>query len=167
MQSLWKRLSDLTVTKRMKMPSGQVINNNRLVTVTTAAIILNADDHGEKPIVLDRAAGVAVTLPKSTGSGVTFEILVGTTITSLTSTIKVDNATDVMAGFAVQSQDAGATLQMFETAASSDTITFDGSSTGGLIGDRVELLDMKAGFWAVRVMSAGTGSEATPFSATV
>ena len=52
-------------------------------------------------------------------------MLIWMILTSLTSTIKVDNATDVMAGFAVQSQDAGATLQMFETAASPDTITFD------------------------------------------
>lgn len=167
MQSLWKRLTELTVTKRLKLPSGQVMDNNRAVTVTTSAIVLNPDAHEDKPIILDRAAGIAVTLPASTGSGITYEFIVGTTITSNSTTIKVANATDVMNGFAVQSQDAGATVQMFEAAASDDTITFNGTTTGGIIGDRVELCDMKAGFWAVRVMAAGTGTEATCFSATV
>lgn len=166
MQSLWKKLTELTVTRRLKLPSGQVIDNNRLAVVTAAAIILNADTHGDKPIVLNRVGGIAVTLPAATGSGVKFDFTIGATYTS-SGTIKVANATDVMQGFAIQSQDAGATLQMFETAASSDTITFDGSTTGGLVGDRVELMDMLPGFWSVRVTGAATGAEATPFSATV
>lgn len=165
-QSLWKRLGDLTVGNRLKMPSGVVVDTNRLVTITGAAA-LTADLHSEKPIVMSAAAGQALTLPASTGSGAHFELIVGTTITSNTSTIKVANATDVMAGYAIQSQDAGATVQMFETAASSDTITMDGSTTGGIIGDRIELVDIKPGFWAVRMTAAGTGAEATPFSATV
>ena len=167
MNLMWKRMSELVVTKYLKLPNGRVINNNRLVTVTNAAIILNSDDHGERPIVLSRAAGIAVTLPASTGSGAKYEFFVRNTITSNTTTIKVANVTDVMNGNAIQSQDGGATVQMWEAAAADDTITFNGTTTGGISGDYVELTDISAGFWAVKVISAATGVEATPFSATV
>lgn len=167
MNGLWKRLTELTITKRLKLPNGRVFDTNRLVSVSAAAVVLNAETHGDKPVVINAAAGCAVTLPASTGSGVEFNLIIGTTITSNTITVKVANATDVMNGFAIQSQDVGATLQMFEAAATDDTITMDGSTRGGIIGDRISLIDMKAGFWAVKVVSAGTGTEATPFSATV
>lgn len=167
MNALWKRITELTVTKRLKLPDGRVVNNNRLVNVTTAAIVLNADDHGDKPIAVNVASGCALTLPAASGSGVKFEIYIGTTITSNSTTIKVANANDVMNGYAIQSQDGGATLQMFEAAATDDTITFNGTTTGGIKGDRVELCDIGANLWAVCVTGAATGTEATPFSATV
>ena len=63
--------------------------------------------------------------------------------------------------------DAGDTIVAFETAAASDTITMNGTTTGGLVGDRILLKDIAAGFWQVQVIGAATGTEATPFSATV
>lgn len=167
MKSLWNRLSNLSVTKELQLPSGQVINNNRSVTVTAAAVVLNARDHSDKPVILDRAAGVAVTLPRATGSGARFEIMVGTTVTSNTTTIKVDNSTDVYAGRVLQTADAADTAAVYDTAATSDTITLNGSTTGGLIGDRFLFTDMKAGFWGLEAFTSATGIEATPLSATV
>lgn len=166
MKSLWNRLSNLAVTKELRMPDGRVINNNRLVAITTSTFTVNAADHSDKPISLQLAAGITVTLPAATGSGAKFEFYVGITFTG-SGIVKVANATDVMNGFALQSQDAGATLQMFEAALTDDTVTLNGTTTGGQIGDRIELVDLNAGVWAVRVMCAGTGTEATPFSATV
>ena len=81
--------------------------------------------------------------------------------------IKVANATDVMVGNAILAQDAGDTAVMFEAAASSDTITLNGTTTGGLLGARVSVVDIASGIWFVDVVSAATGTEATPFSATV
>lgn len=140
---------------------------SRIVQITASTAYLNFNDHNDKTVVVDAAAGCAIRLPAANGSGMRVSILIGTTITSNSTTIKVANATDILVGNAIQSQDGGATLQMFETASTSDTITFDGSTTGGIKGDRVELEDIRAGFWAVRVVSAGTGTEATCFSATV
>lgn len=167
MKSLWNRLANLSVTKELQFPNGQVINNNRSVTVTSAAAVLNVRDHSDKPIILDRASGIAVTLPRATGSGARFEIMVGTTITSNSTTIKVDNSTDVYAGRVLQSADGGNTLAVYDTAASDDTITLNGTTTGGLIGDRFLFTDMKAGFWALDAFTSATGTEATPLSATV
>jgi len=73
---------------------------------------------------------------------------------------------DVMAGVAFLGNDsAGASC--FYTAADSDTITLDGTTTGGIKGYRVECRDIAADTWAVMVFSEASGSEATPFSAAV
>lgn len=48
--------------------------------------------------------------------------------------------------------DAGDTIVAFETAAASDTITMNGTTTGGLVGDRILLKDIAAGFWQVQVI---------------
>lgn len=137
------------------------------ITITTSTVTLDKRAHGETTILLSRAAGIAVTLPASAGDGTKFRLAVHTTVTSNSTTIKVANSTDVMQGVAWQAADGGSTVGGWETAASSDTITFDGSTTGGIKGDWVELTDLAAGFWQVEVFCSGTGTEATPFSATV
>jgi hypothetical protein len=72
-----------------------------------------------------------------------------------------------MIGNAIVLADGGDSLVGFECASDTDTITFNGSTTGGIKGDRVELIDIATDTWFVNVISSGTSSEATPFSATV
>lgn len=141
--------------------------DQRIVNTTASTLTVTRDLHDGRTVTLNRAAGIAVTLPAASGSGMRVKFVIGTTITSNSTTIKVANSSDIMAGFAIQSQDAGATLQMFETAASDDTVTFNGTTTGGIKGDIVELEDIATNLWSVRVTGAATGTEATPFSATV
>jgi hypothetical protein len=43
----------------------------------------------------------------------------------------------------------------------------NGSTTGGVIGSRVEFQDIATGIWSVRGALVSTGAEATPFSAAV
>lgn len=135
------------------------------VSITSATVTLAPDTHAFRPIVLDLAAGIAVTLPAATGSGDVYSMFIKTTFTG-SSTIKVVG-NDVMTGFAEILQDAADTVVAFETAADSDTITFNGTTTGGLLGTQVVLVDIAADLWAVSVIGAATGVEATPFSATV
>ena len=147
--------------------AGFISGANSLVTVDAATATVTAAAHAGRTVLLDRAAGQALTLPAATGTGNAYKFFVKTTITSNTTTIKVADATDVMAGMAIVANDGGATASIFETAADSDTITFDGSTTGGILGAVVELQDVAANLWAVKVTGAATGTEATPFSATV
>lgn len=135
------------------------------VSITAATVTLTADAHAFRPIVLDRAAGIAVTLPAATGSGDVYSFHIKTTFTG-SSTIKVVG-NDVMQGFAVLLQDAADTVVAFETAADTDTITFNGTTTGGLLGTQVRLVDVATDTWSVDLTGAATGTEATPFSATV
>lgn len=138
----------------------------RIVNVTAATLAAAESAHDSKVITLNRAAGVAVTLPAATGSGAKLQLIVGTTVTSNTTTIKV-TGNDTMTGTAIICNDTDASVSGFETAATSDTITFDGSTTGGIKGDCVELIDIATDLWFVKVTGSATGAEATPFSASV
>jgi hypothetical protein len=135
--------------------------------VVTASTTLSRARHTGAPVVVKAAAGLTLTLPPSTGSGVKFEIVIGTTVTSSNVVIQVANGSDVMAGVAWGTQDSGDTVNGWETASTSDTITLNGGSKGGYIGDRYVLQDMAANVWAVSGWAQQTGTEATPFSAAV
>jgi hypothetical protein len=137
------------------------------ISLTAATYTLTAEAHSGTALVLNRAAGTTCTLPAALGYGSQFEFVVGATVTSNSDIIKVANSTDVMSGVAVVAQDAADTAVAFETAATSDTITLNGSTTGGIKGDRIILKDVAAGLWSVSLILSGTGTEATPFSATV
>lgn len=132
---------------------------------TSAATTLSQERHGEGVVIMNSTTGFTITLPASSGGGDTYRIGVGITVTSGNHVIAVANATDVIQGAVMVSTDiAGVTCP---TTATSDTITMNGSTQGGLIGSWVELRDIRAGFWMVTGSLVSTGSEATPFSAAV
>lgn len=140
------------------------------MSITSATVTLNEESHGNGAlIVLNRAAGTAVTLPASVGKGAKFCILIGTTITSNTTTIKVANSTDVFQGALDTRLAAGAAGATFGEAATGtdDTITMNGTTTGGILGSYVELTDAVAGFWRIEGDLIGSGTLATSLSATV
>jgi hypothetical protein len=123
--------------------------------------------HVGAALVVNAAAGLTLTLPNASGSGVTYEIVIGTTVTSNNVVIQVANADDVMTGVAIIGQDAADTAVLFETASTSDTLTLNGSTKGGIKGDRILLKDVGNDLWLVQMIGSGTGTEATPFSAAV
>lgn len=133
---------------------------------TDAAFSVSEAGHQGRDVILNRAAGQAVTLPPATGSGLKLRFIVLTTITSNSTTIKV-TGDDTMIGNALIAQDGGDTGVFFEAGATADTITFNGTTTGGVRGAVVTLTDIAADVWFVDLRSAATGTEATPFSATV
>ena len=145
------------------MPS-PYFSNYGIVTVTDATVTITDDAHVGQRVVLNRAAGVTATLPAATGSGNRYEFI-GAVDATGNQVIQV-TGDDTMAGVAYLGNDsAGASC--FYTTATSDTITLDGSTTGGLKGWRVVCDDIAADTWAVVVMSEASGTEATPFSAAV
>lgn len=132
----------------------------------TASATLDASDAGTLCTV-NAAAGLTLTLPAASGTGRKFTIFIGTTVTSNDVIIQVANATDVMSGLVLSAADGGNTVNGWETASTSDTITLDGSTTGGILGDMIELVDAASGVWAVQGRTSSTGTEATPFSTSV
>jgi len=137
----------------------------RIVNVTASTLAVTEATHEGKIVTLNRAAGIAVTLPAATGSGGVYRFIIGTTVTSNSTTIKV-TGNDVMFGIASVIDDTPAIIG-WATAVDTDTITFNGTTTGGYKGDYVELVDFATDCWLVRITGRATGSEATPFSATV
>jgi hypothetical protein len=143
--------------------AGFISGADSVIPVSSATVTIDDTYNGET-VLLARAAGVTATLPAATGTQAKYRFFVSTSVASNSNIIKVANSTDVMAGNAVIS---GGTANTFGTASTSDTITMNGSTTGGLIGSVVELVDIAAGVWAVSASLNGSGVAATPFSATV
>ena len=137
------------------------------IALTAATYTLTAEAHSGTTLVATRAAGITCTLPAALGYGSDYHFFVSTTITSNSLIVKVANSTDVMQGAAFVAQDAADTLVAFETASTTDTITMNGSTLGGIRGDRIRIKDVAAGLYEVQIYSSATGTEATPFSATV
>jgi hypothetical protein len=140
--------------------------SGRLVTSAAATLALDVDTHDGKTVVLTKTDGQAVTLPAATGSGARFRVVIGATIASVGTTIKVVG-NDTMKGLALGLDGDGVPANAWATASDSDTITMDGSTQGGVVGDVVELQDIAADIWAVQLRLQQSGTEATPFSATV
>jgi len=94
-----------------------------------------------------------------------YTIVVGATVSSGSHVIRVASASDVIQGaVSVATDIAGVTCP---TAVDSDTITMNGSTTGGVRGSLIEVQDIASGIWSVRGSLVSTGTEATPFSAAV
>lgn len=147
------------------MPSPYV-SNYGLTTVTASTLSITAAAHAGHTIVSDLAATQTFTLPAATGSGNRYKVVVNTTKTG-DLVIQVANATDIMKGTATLLADAGDTVVAFATAGTTDTVTLNGTTTGGIAGASVDLIDIKSGVWFVNVLSDASGTEATPFSAAV
>jgi hypothetical protein len=147
---------------------------NRVANVSTRLIAAGAtlsmveSLHEAKIICLDTAAGSVVTLPPSTGSGACYRFLVTVTATSNSHIIKVANATDEMRGFVIQDSDTATAPNTWWAADNDDTITLNRGSTGlAAQGEFFDIVDATANHYYVRGYSQASGTEATPFSATV
>lgn len=128
-------------------------------------VTLNRETHSQTLLVFDVASGATVTLPDAVGSGDTYKFFVTTTVTSNNYVIQAPDADNVIQGAVGLATDvSGVTVP---TTTTSDTITMNGSTTGGVIGSYVELRDADADTWMVTGTLVSTGTEATPFSAAV
>lgn len=133
----------------------------------TASTTLNRNTHAGTLVNLSAAAGLTVTLPASTGKGDMYRLFVLTTVTSNSDIIKVANSTDVIQGAIDIAAAGGVAGVTAGTATTSDTITMNGTTTGGIIGSYIELTDASLGFWLLSGCLIASGTVATPFSATV
>lgn len=142
--------------------------STRLIAGGATETVLEAT-HSDRIVLWDTAAGTIVTLPASTGSGMRVTCMVSVLATSNSHIVKVANASDIIQGvISTIDTDTAGTITGWASAADSDTITLNRSTTGSAMrGEWVELLDVAANLWLVRGQLANTGSGATPFSATV
>lgn len=133
------------------------------VPITGETMTLTVLEHAGRTIVFP-AAGGTVTLPAAIGSGARFRFYVDILLTTAV-VVKVANTTDVINGvLAVVTDIAGVVVN---AAITDDTITLNKTTSGGLAGSFFELEDVIAGTWAVTGTLVSSGSEGSPFSATV
>lgn len=128
------------------------------------ALTLNAVQHAGRLIRINSATGGIYVLPAATGTGNRYTFFTTVSQASGSVIIRVANATDVIQGMAIVAATASGT---FPTTSTSDTITFNATTQGGLRGSWVEIIDVASGVFGVQVMTVGSGTAVTVFSATV
>ena len=146
----------------------QLDASRRIVTLI-AATTLTAPLHAGRTILLSLLAGFTVTLPPATGNGDRYHFKVGIVLTSGNYIVQVASSSDTMAGpISMVDTDTNDNMEGFAASGTSDTITMNATTTGGLtIGDWIELVDVAANLWHVSGQLTGSGDLATPFSAAV
>ena len=128
-------------------------------------------EHAGRTLLLGEVGGnaaVTLTLPAATGTGAVYKFIVSVTNTS-NYKIQVADATDTIDGIMLYLDEDGTAVSAFPTVAASDTITLTGGTTGGIVGDYLELIDIATNQYHVRgVMRVAAGANpATPFTAAV
>ena len=137
------------------------------IPITATSLAVSREQHNGRTVVINSAAAIAVTLPQAIGSGARFRFVLGVAATATAHTIKVANATDVMSGVVYAATTTSDNAEAFVATATDDTISLNGTTKGGVVGDVIEIEDAVAGRFIVTGFTAPTGSEATPFSAAV
>ena len=132
------------------------------VIALNAATTLTAGTHAGRLMRFSTAAGVTATLPAATGTGNRYRFVVNTTVTSAADIVAVVGD-DAFFGVIHVAQDGGDTSIAFEAAADADQISLNGSTTGGIAGDYVEVTDIASDRWLAIGWTQATGTEVTPF----
>lgn len=189
MQALWKKLTELLITKKLRFAKNATIevttasgttvsiDTNELAVLNIDARIVNLNvtttltrlEHAGKFLVMGGAgAARTFTLPAATGSGASYHFIVGEVNTS-NYVIKVADGTDTIDGLLLNvDTDTSGALRGFSPGASDDTITLNGTTFGGAsIGDYLILRDIAANQWALEGMVSATSAPATGFSNSV
>lgn len=120
-----------------------------------------------KTYIFSRAAGVVVTLPAATGTGHTYRFIVGVTVTSNALAINTASDDDEFRGVVYQTDtDSSDALVAYPAIAADnfDSISMNGTTTGGLTGDWIEVCDVASGVWAVVGHTNANGTVSSPIS---
>lgn len=144
--------------------------STRTVTLAVTTPITEAAHEGRTVVMTGAGGARTFTLPAATGGGGRYRFVVGEVNTS-NYLIKSVAGADLMKGFIIGASTTDSATDAPRTwspGATDDTITLNGTTTGGVaIGDWIELEDISATAWAVRGCITQSGAEATPFSDTV
>ena len=111
----------------------------RIVNCTASTLAVTEAAHSGKTIVLDRAGGIAVTLPAA-APGLKFRFIVKTTFTGAAS-IKSATGADIMIGHAIMGNNSDNSIVNWPSIAADTADTIDllgtSNSTGGMAGEEI------------------------------
>ena len=151
--------ADSSTSLTVATHAGRIVHNDAAGAVTHTLPAVNATADSV-------VAGPGPDINNLNNVGATFTI-----INSITKTgdlvVQVANSTDVMSGGAFFIDDSSDNVVGFETVAASDTITLNGSTTGGVTYAKIVCTVLASGTWSVSVHTGCTSTPATCFSAAV
>lgn len=127
----------------------------------TAATTLARNIHAGAVVSVNNTTGFAITLPAATGSGDVYTLFYQATIASGSGTVVASGSDKIVGGVGLSTDIAGTAMI---SGATITTITFNGSTTGGVVGTWLRFTDAVSGKWMLEGFVCCTGVEATPFS---
>jgi len=145
----------------LKVNGGVQKTASSIVDVTTATLTLTAPLHAGRILTLNRAAGVALTLPEAVGNGNTYTVFVETTATGAHS-IVCEGAGKLAGGVAIATDIAG--VVMLANSAADVGLSMSGTTTGGVKGSFYSVTDVAPDLWKIEGFLVSTGVEASPFT---
>lgn len=158
------KLSDINATAAEINAVADV--SGKLVAQAAGNFAATAATHGNR-ITLVNDADVTITLPAATGSGYVYKFVIVTTAWT-DGTIQVASASDSFLGGINGVDDDADAAYAWKAETNDDTITGNGTATGGKVGDWYQFTDVATGKFLVEgFITQSGGSEATPFSAAV
>lgn len=130
-------------------------------TVSAAATLTEAQSGAL--LVFDAAAGYTITLPTGAPIGTWFDVSVDTTVTSVVARLACPTG-EFFKGTILQGQPTTFT-QTARTANGTSHLAWEGNgtTTGGIIGDNMQVVKDSLTTWRIRGLNTATGSTATPF----
>lgn len=147
------------------LPDGVTQNSSpSIVNITTTPYAVTRAANMGRVNFLNKVSGIALTLPAATGSGDTYEFIIGATITSVGTTFTAASGDKYQGNSWVVSDNSAAVLGYIAVAGTATVVTLNGTTQGGYVGHRVIFRDVAANRWDVISMGSATGTEATPFS---
>jgi hypothetical protein len=156
-------LADLTATaaeiNRATDLSARIINT----TATELAVTLAS--HSDKIVVVDSSSPIAVTFPAASGTGAKYTFLINTAATATGHTFTLGTL-DVYKGAAHVASTSTDKVDSFLTTATDDKLTLNGTTKGGISGDRIEIIDSKLSVYQITAWLCGSGTIETGFTAT-
>ena len=140
----------------------------RIVTATAATLAVTELLHDGKIITMDRAGGIAVTMPEATGSGMVITFVWITKFTTNGTITLADTTNTLLLGHAsIVDSDTTDLIHMFTPGSTFDLVTLDGTNTGGGLGCWIQYIDLATDKWSIQMFEAvGGTAPATPFSST-
>lgn len=170
--------ANLSMERGVTAPTASLVATaaelNRAADMSARIITLNAtslaisETHDLATVVLAHtAAASTVTLPAATGSGLKVRFKVGAVNTN-GHKIQV-TGDDTLKGLVTMLDNDSNAVTGYAGTGTDDTITLNGTTTGGAVGDWLELEDIAADIWAISgqlIVPAGS-NVADPFTAAV
>lgn len=161
-------LGGTAVTATAAEINRQADTSARIVTATASTLAITEALHDGKIITLDRAGGIAVTMPEATGSGMVITFIVITKFTTDGTITLADTTNTALIGQAsIVDSDTTDLIHMFTPGSTFDLVTLDGTNTGGGLGCWIQYIDLATDVWSVQIVEGvGGTAPATPFSST-
>ncbi len=165
-------LSGTETTQNLLLAAGCTVGGRPIagggsgcVNTLATTLSLTAALHAGKTVTVSSTSALAITLPACTGTGDVYQIVLLVAATATAHTIATATpASENYSGAFFALTTSTDNVIGYKTTATDNLITINGTTQGGVIGDKIILVDVKTGLWSVNAFTRPTGSYATPFS---